>query len=105
MPPRCDRPGPDSTPHSPSQAGGSLDACEVALQRGWAINLGGGFHHASAGGGGGFCVYADIGLMVQYLRRFHPAAGERVAILDLDAHQVRAPAAASGCLGEGKEGR
>lgn len=86
-------PAPGRTP----QTGGSLDACEVALQRGWAINLGGGFHHASAGGGGGFCVYADIGLMIQYLRRFHPAAARRVAIIDLDAHQVRLPRA---CVGD-----
>lgn len=85
-------PAPGRTP----QTGGSLDACEVALQRGWAINLGGGFHHASAGGGGGFCVYADIGLMIQYLRRFHPAAARRVAIIDLDAHQVRLPRACAG---------
>jgi hypothetical protein len=31
--------------------GGTVLASRVALERGWAINLGGGFHHASASSG------------------------------------------------------
>ena len=37
-----------------------FQAAKIAVQRGWAINLGGGFHHCSANRGGGFCAYADI---------------------------------------------
>jgi len=48
------------------QAGGSILAAKLAKERGWAINVGGGFHHCSADKGGGFCVYADISLCIQY---------------------------------------
>src|SRR4051812_18549010 len=37
--------------------GGTLLACRLALERGLAVNLGGGFHHASRDRGGGFCIY------------------------------------------------
>lgn len=36
------------------------------MERGWAINLGGGFHHCCATEGGGFCAYADITLSIQF---------------------------------------
>lgn len=48
------------------QVGGSILAGKVAKERGWAINVGGGFHHCSAEQGGGFCVYADISLCIHY---------------------------------------
>jgi histone deacetylase 11 len=67
------------------QVGGSMLASEAALRRGWAINLGGGFHHASAYNGGGFCALADISLIVKYLRLEHKI--KRAMIIDLDAHQ------------------
>jgi histone deacetylase 11 len=67
------------------QVGGSLLASEAALQRGWAINLGGGFHHASSDNGGGFCALADISLIVKHLRLEHKI--QRAMIIDLDAHQ------------------
>lgn len=41
-------------------------AAKLAKERGWAINVGGGFHHCSAGKGGGFCTYADISLCIQF---------------------------------------
>ncbi|KAK3924758.1 Histone deacetylase 11 [Frankliniella fusca] len=37
------------------QTGGSILAGRLALERGWAINIGGGFHHCSSSRGGGFC--------------------------------------------------
>ncbi|CAD5187883.1 unnamed protein product [Musa acuminata subsp. malaccensis] len=40
------------------QVRGSILAAKIAIERGWAINVGGGFHHCSAEKGGGFCVYA-----------------------------------------------
>lgn len=71
------------------QTGGSILAGKLALERGWAINIGGGFHHCSANKGGGFCAYADITLLVHFLFIHYPQAVERVLIVDLDAHQVR----------------
>ncbi|KAK1258364.1 Histone deacetylase 2 [Acorus gramineus] len=67
------------------QVGGSILAAKLAVERGWAINVGGGFHHCSADRGGGFCAYADITLCIQYA--FVRLNISRVMILDLDAHQ------------------
>jgi len=67
------------------QTGGSLTAALAALEHGWAINLGGGFHHASAGNGEGFCPLADIGLVIKFLRR--DGKIKKAMIIDLDAHQ------------------
>ncbi len=67
------------------QMGGSLLAAEAALEHGWAINLGGGFHHASANSGGGFCALADISLIIKFLRKENKI--KKAMIVDLDAHQ------------------
>jgi histone deacetylase 11 len=58
----------------------------LAIDRGWAINVGGGFHHCSADHGGGFCVYADISLAIHYLFESTETV-RRAMIVDLDAHQ------------------
>uniref|UniRef100_A0A9I9DDL7 Histone deacetylase domain-containing protein n=1 Tax=Cucumis melo TaxID=3656 RepID=A0A9I9DDL7_CUCME len=68
-----------------NQVGGSILAGKVAKEKGWAINVGGGFHHCSAEQGGGFCVYADISLCIHYA--FVQLNISRVMIIDLDAHQ------------------
>lgn len=66
-------------------AGGTLLACRLALERGVAINLGGGFHHASTDRGGGFCVYSDAPLALALL---HDKGSLGTAlIVDTDAHQ------------------
>ncbi len=65
--------------------GGSILAAKLALERGWAINLGGGFHHCSAEQGGGFCAYADITLALKFL--FYQNLISKALIVDLDAHQ------------------
>lgn len=67
------------------QTAGSIIAADLALDRGWAINIGGGFHHCSANAGGGFCVYADITLAIQYM--FRDRGIQKAMIIDLDAHQ------------------
>lgn len=67
------------------QVGGSILAAKLAIERGWAINVGGGFHHCCANRGGGFCVYADITLSIHYAFVFLNIS--RVLIIDLDAHQ------------------
>ncbi|XP_030853161.1 histone deacetylase 11 isoform X1 [Strongylocentrotus purpuratus] len=67
------------------QTGGSILAAKLAMERGWAINIGGGFHHCSSKQGGGFCAYADITLALRFL--FHQGTIKKAMILDLDAHQ------------------
>src|SRR5262249_52358354 len=49
--------------------GGTILACRLALERGLAINLGGGYHHASGKRGHGFCAYADVPTALAVLRR------------------------------------
>lgn len=48
------------------QVGGTILAAKLAKERGWAINVGGGFHHCCSGRGGGFCAYADISLCIHF---------------------------------------
>lgn len=73
-------------------AGGTVLACRLAMERGIAINLGGGFHHAAANWGGGFCVYADTPLALKTL--YDEGKIERALVVDLDAHQGNGTAAA-----------
>ncbi|XP_022301246.2 histone deacetylase 11-like isoform X2 [Crassostrea virginica] len=68
------------------QTGGTILAGKLAQERGWAINIGGGFHHCSANQGGGFCAYADITLSIKFMfDRLQSIS--KVLIIDLDAHQ------------------
>ncbi|KAJ8637843.1 hypothetical protein MRB53_012110 [Persea americana] len=67
------------------QVGGTILAGKLAKERGWAINVGGGFHHCSGDRGGGFCAYADISLCIH--NAFVLLNISRVMIIDLDAHQ------------------
>ncbi|BFF93021.1 histone deacetylase 11 [Drosophila madeirensis] len=69
------------------QAAGSILAGKLALDYGWAINLGGGFHHCCSNRGGGFCPYADISLLIVRLFEQEPCRVRRIMIVDLDAHQ------------------
>ncbi|XP_068107971.1 histone deacetylase 11 isoform X3 [Hyperolius riggenbachi] len=69
-----------------TQTGGTIMAGKLAIDRGWAINVGGGFHHCSSDRGGGFCAYADITLAIKFL--FERVEGiTKATIIDLDAHQ------------------
>lgn len=67
------------------QTAGTLLAAHMALNTGWAINLGGGFHHAKSASGEGFCVYGDIQLAAKRYLDTHPT--NKVMIIDLDAHR------------------
>jgi hypothetical protein len=67
------------------QVGGTVLSAKLAKDKGWAINLGGGFHHCCSNEGGGFCAYADITLTIQFA--FERLGISRVMIIDLDAHQ------------------
>ncbi|HEX6488531.1 MAG TPA: acetoin utilization protein AcuC [Candidatus Dormibacteraeota bacterium] len=64
--------------------GGSLVAAEVvhsgrALH---AFNPAGGLHHAARARASGFCVYNDVAVAAEWLRR----QGHRVAVVDVDVH-------------------
>jgi histone deacetylase 11 len=65
--------------------GGTILACRLALQRGLAINLGGGFHHANGRHGHGFCVYADVPTALAVLHR--EGKIRSALVIDTDAHQ------------------
>lgn len=67
---------------------GTVVAAREALAAGLAVNLSGGYHHAKPDGAEGFCFYADIAIAVAALRREGQLAEtDRVAYVDLDAHQ------------------
>lgn len=77
---------------------GTVQAAWLALEHGWAVNVGGGFHHASRGAGHGFCMFNDLSAAAWSLlegRHVGECRGpatrakrvERVMIVDLDAHQ------------------
>jgi len=70
--------------------GGTLMASKAALQRGWAINLGGGYHHASSDQGSGFCVYADITMAIKTILKTESDI-KKVLYVDLDVHQGNGP--------------
>jgi histone deacetylase 11 len=65
--------------------GGTILACRLAVEKGLAINLGGGLHHAGSDRGGGFCTYADVPLALSLLH----AEGRigSALVVDTDAHQ------------------
>ena len=56
---------------------------KMAMEVGWSINLGGGFHHASLNRGEGAHVYPDISLAIKEVRRSYGI--QRVMIIDLGA--------------------
>jgi histone deacetylase 11 len=72
------------------QTGGTILAAKAALKRGWAINLGGGFHHASKNSGSGFCVFADITMAIKTLFKTEKEV-KNILYIDLDVHQGNGP--------------
>jgi len=68
------------------QVAGTIYATLLAMQHGWAINLGGGFHQSSASDGRTFCLFSDVCLAMKYVWRRHPL--QKFMIIDLDAHQA-----------------
>jgi acetoin utilization protein AcuC len=93
---RCDAErwglGTDDTPVFPGMhevtslvVGGTLRAAELVMsgEVRRAFNLAGGLHHAHRDRASGFCVYSDLGVAIEWLRREH---GARVLYIDYDAH-------------------
>ncbi|MFQ5791550.1 MAG: histone deacetylase [Acidobacteriota bacterium] len=71
--------------------GGTLLACERALQGGLAVNLSGGYHHAFSDHGEGFCLINDVAVALRTLRSTGRTG--RAATIDLDVHQGNGTAA------------
>jgi acetoin utilization deacetylase AcuC-like enzyme len=71
--------------------GGAILTARLALERGVAVHLGGGYHHAFAGHGEGFCPLNDVAVAVRALQR----AGEidSALVIDLDVHHGNGTAA------------
>ncbi len=72
-------------------AGGAVLAARLALERGLAFHLGGGFHHAFPDHGEGFCLINDVAIAIRALRR--EGEIERAAVIDLDVHHGNGTAA------------
>lgn len=64
---------------------GSINASLMALQDGLAGNIAGGTHHAFPDHGEGFCVYNDVAVAIQVLKRAMWV--RRVLVIDCDVHQ------------------
>ncbi len=68
-----------------ASVGGTVSAAFHAMEYGWGATLGGGTHHAFRGEGAGFCVFNDIAVAIQVLRKQNLV--RRAAVIDLDVHQ------------------
>lgn len=66
-------------------ASGTILACQLALNDGMAMNIGGGFHHAFPEHGEGFCYINDIAVAIKKLQK--EGKLERAAVIDCDLHQ------------------
>jgi acetoin utilization deacetylase AcuC-like enzyme len=66
-------------------AGGSILAARCALQDGFGVNIGGGFHHAYPAHGEGFCMLNDVAVAARRMQA--DRAAERVMVVDADVHQ------------------
>ncbi|HYV50978.1 MAG TPA: hypothetical protein VE910_03665, partial [Dongiaceae bacterium] len=64
--------------------GGSVAATQLALARGAAMHVGGGFHHAFADRAEGFCYLNDIAVAARVALE---GGVEKVSVVDVDVHQ------------------
>ncbi len=66
-------------------AGGTILAAREAMERGVALNIGGGFHHAFTGHGEGFCAVNDVAVAIRVLQ--HEGRIKKALVVDCDVHQ------------------
>jgi acetoin utilization deacetylase AcuC-like enzyme len=74
-------------------AGGTIQAARLALEHGFAANIGGGFHHAFPNRGEGFCLLNDVIVAARVV--LEDGVVERVLVVDLDVHQGNGTAVAA----------
>ena len=65
--------------------GGTVLASKLALDSKLACNTAGGSHHATFDFGAGYCVFNDVAVAANYLKKRRYA--KKILILDLDVHQ------------------
>jgi acetoin utilization deacetylase AcuC-like enzyme len=65
--------------------GGTIAAAREAMSRGFAVNVGGGFHHAFADHAEGFCYLNDLAVAIRVMQQ--EGAIRRAAVIDCDLHQ------------------
>ncbi len=65
-------------------SGGTMLAGQIAIKKGFSVNLSGGYHHAHKEKGSGFCLFADIALSLKKL--FDEDEIQNALIIDLDVH-------------------
>jgi acetoin utilization deacetylase AcuC-like enzyme len=65
--------------------GGTILTSRLALERGLAVHLGGGFHHAFHDHGEGFCILNDVAVAAEKLKK--EGAVRRIMVVDCDLHQ------------------
>ncbi len=71
--------------------GGSILTGSLALDRGIAVHLGGGFHHAFPDHGEGFCLINDVAIAIRDLQQEKRV--ERASVIDCDLHHGNGTAA------------
>lgn len=64
--------------------GGTIVACDLALQGKSVINTLGGLHHAESNNSSGFCIFNDHAIAIRKLQKERKI--KKAAILDLDVH-------------------
>jgi len=72
-------------------AGGTILASRLALDRGLAFNIGGGFHHAFPGHGEGFCAIHDVAVAIRRLQK--DGLTPKAMVIDTDVHHGNGTAA------------
>lgn len=65
--------------------GGTIQTVEEALRTGLAVHLGGGFHHAFPDHGEGFCLFNDIAIAIEKMKKTGRIS--RALVVDCDLHQ------------------
>ena len=65
--------------------GGTVLASKLALDTKLACNTAGGSHHATFNYGAGYCVFNDVAVAANYLKK--KGLARKILILDLDVHQ------------------
>lgn len=84
-PTQATRPLSDIVREAMDDCAGTLAACEIAIDQGFAYFLGGGMHHAMSHTGAGFCLLNDS---VIALRKLQAQGRIRQAwVIDIDAHK------------------